>query len=155
MRLRPTLLAVVAAVLAQARPVSVPSSRWLFDRSDLVVIATPTGPTTDTRERFSPPTVPRAAWIGVETPFYASLVLKGNKSVLRFKLHHYRESATVTPVVNGFELVFFNPGDRQRSGSFLLFLVREQDGRYAPAGGQTDPQIKAVSKLPYAEPVVP
>jgi hypothetical protein len=37
---------------------------------------------------------------------------------------------------------------RKRS-CFLLFLVREPDGRYAPTGGQTDTGDKAINPLTF------
>ena len=61
------------------------------------------------------------------------------------------------PVIKGLSsievtpLVSFDPADKNRSGSFLMFLVRESDGRYAPAAGQTDPGINVITKLPFAE----
>jgi hypothetical protein len=50
--------------------------------------------------------------------------------------------------MDGALLVFFDPADISKRSSYLLFLVRERDGRYAPTGGQTDPGHKAVLKVP-------
>lgn len=83
--------------------------------------------------------------IGVETPFRASAILKGDKSIRTFVLHHYRE-ASPAPAIGEPMLVFFDPPKRR---SYLLFLVREPDGRYAPTAGQTDPGQKAISSLPF------
>ena len=61
----------------------------------------------------------------------------------RFVLHHYRQTS-LKGEVDGPELVSFDPDDRP---DYLLFLMREPDGRFAPTGGQTDPGFKAITKL--------
>lgn len=141
------------------RAVRVVSYQELFDKSDLVAIATPTAPTSDTTEQLMLPgmlskdsegRLTPAACIGVETPFSVSVILKGDREIRKFTLHHGRlpESQMLK---NGPILVSFDPTDRRRSGSFLLFLVKEQDGRFAPTGGQTDPGLGVVSQLPFED----
>jgi len=129
----------------------------LFAKSDLVVIATPMAKTADTREQSSLPNIStqhedgtssEVKSIGLETAFKVSVVLKGDKNIKRFVLHHYREAESSAVVLNGPILVSFDPSDAAHRFSFLLFLMREQDGRYAPAGGQTDPGYKSISRLP-------
>jgi hypothetical protein len=94
-------------------------------------------------------------FVGVETPFKVLAVLKGSQRVENIVLHLYREPVTLgangMPAVseNGPSFVFFDlrsaPG---RPETYLLFLVREADGRFAPAGGQVDPAAhEAVTKL--------
>lgn len=95
--------------------------------------------------------------IGVETVFVVSAVLKGDASLKRFTLHHYREGRSgdesngkvLVEELNGPNLVQFDPSDVSKRSSYLLFLVRERDGRFAPIGGQTDPGMKAISPIPF------
>jgi hypothetical protein len=49
--------------------------------------------------------------------------------------------------MNGPGFVFFDPSDQKYSGDYLMFLIREPDGRYAPTGGQTDPNYLTISRL--------
>jgi hypothetical protein len=110
----------------------------LLDKSDLAVIAMPTA-TGDTKER----TRLEQFWpaIGVETTFAVSAVLKGDKAIKDFVLHHYRVER---PYPNGPILVSFSTSQEK---TYLLFLVRQSDGRYAPTAGQTDPGHLGISVL--------
>lgn len=152
-----TILLLVIANQAQARPVLVLSYQKMLAKSDLVVIADPISKTTDTKEQAFLPGIwlqekdgkqSKIESIGVETVFAVSAVLKGDKTVKQFTLHHYRE-AQYGNESNGPSLVRFDPSDTSRRSSYLLFLVRERDGRFAPIGGQTDPGMKAISPVPF------
>lgn len=158
------LLLVIVSISAllcrpsQAREVAKLNYQKMFDASDLVVIATPTLKTADTKERtvLSDIMSNNAAGVssairvmGVETHFRVSVILKGDKLVKRFVLHHYRETTPAGVEVNGPSLVSFDPSDPTNRRSWLLFLVRETDGRYAPTLGQTDPGYQAIHPLPY------
>jgi len=136
--------------------VEVHTYKEMLAKSDLVVIANPKGKTTDTREHAFFPGISRqdkdgkqskVEAMGVETIFVVSAVLKGATTIKKFTLHHYREADTSHVSVNGPMLVFFDPS--KNLNSYLLFLVREPDGRFAPTGGQTDPGSKAISPLPF------
>lgn len=154
-----TILLLVICNQAQARLVSLLSYQEMLAKSDLVVIADPISKTTDTKEMSFLPGIwqqekdgkqNRLKSISVETMFSVSAVLKGDASLKRFTLHHYREAAqSALPEMNGPILVYFDPSDPSKRQSFLLFLVREQDGRFAPVGGQTDPGLKAISPIPF------
>jgi hypothetical protein len=142
---------------SQARLMEVITYREMLAKSDLVVIATPKSKTTDTGEHaLFPNMVKRDEYggeskvesIGVETVFVVSAVLKGDNTIKKFTLHHYREGNSSHAMVNGPLLVFFDPSDPSKINSYLLFLVREPDGRFAPTGGQTDPGYKAINPLP-------
>jgi hypothetical protein len=141
---------------SEARLMAVLSYQEMLDKSDLVVIATSKSKTTDTKEQAFLPNIvnqdkdgkqSKVKSIGVETVFAVSAVLKGNRATEQFTLHHYREAQSGVSV-NGPTLVFFDPSDSSHLSSYLLFLVREPDGRFAPTGGQTDPGYKAINPLP-------
>lgn len=151
------LFMVVSALFPlNARLIAMLSYGELLNRSDLVVIATPSGQTTDTKEASFLPGIIRQdsqgrqskiATIGVETPFKASVILKGEQSVGHFVLHHYRETVAENSM-NGPNLLQFDPSQVAKRRSYLMFLIRESDGRYAPTGGQTDPGLNSVASIP-------
>jgi hypothetical protein len=115
----------------------------LFAKSDLVVIAKVSTSTRDTNEQNTVTDIsPPEPVIGVTTEFESLLVLKGQKQD-RFVLHHYRRKSS-EPLVNGPMLVSFNPDDHR---TYLLFLLREHDGHFAPVAGQTDPGVFSVKEL--------
>src|SRR5581483_12299021 len=117
----------------------------LFSKSDLVVIAESISATHDTDERTTLPELdPSVPAIGVLTDFKTLFVLKGQKQD-RFVLHHYRLRESDVAILNGPVLVKFNPGPERHE--YLLFLVREHDGRFAPVGGQAYPGVFSVKQL--------
>jgi hypothetical protein len=107
----------------------------LFAKADFVVLAKPISATHDTPERSA--LLGNVPVIGVITKFQTLLVLKGVKKG-RFILHHYRETPLPPYVafVNGPTLHSFDPKKDHRP--YLLFLRREQDGRFAPVADQSD-----------------
>jgi hypothetical protein len=131
------------------------SYKDLFAKSDFVVIASPLTRPRDTSERMTLQRIsPPVSVIGVGTEFKTLLVLKGSKRQ-RFVLHHYRESRKPDPnkvILGGPDLLHFE-GLKDSSGSvfsskrYLLFLVREADGRFAPVSGQQDPRGISVQEL--------
>jgi hypothetical protein len=130
---------VVSAGIADARRMAYWSPQQLLDKSDLVVIAAPTA-VNDTQERVGLPGLTSQPAIGVETKFHVLAVLKGDKALKEFALHHYRRDGAIVP--NGPSLVCFEPitlSSVKQPQTVLLFLVRETDGRYAPTVGQVDP----------------
>lgn len=145
-------LRALGAPKLEARVILAWSIQELLDKSDLVVIATPAA-TVDTNEQIDLPGIKQVTpdnktigipAIGVETKFGIVGVLKGDKSLKEFTLHHYREKELSKTGINGSSLLFFNPGEK---GEFLVFLVREADGRCAPTSGQTDPALYSVRSL--------
>jgi hypothetical protein len=136
-----TVFLLVSTGIVGARVVRTWSYQELLDKSDLVVIATPTA-TNDTKEHIGLPGYNIQPVIGVETKFEVSAVLKGDKSLKILVLHHYRADAIKVP--NGPGFVSFDPAKER---TFLLFLVREADGRYAPAFGQIDPRLCGINVL--------
>ena len=152
------ILAFGYALGAQAHTMRIIPYSELFKKADWIVIAKPITKSADTNERGyfedlvsidqsgkqSP--VPAA---GVETRFEVLEVVKGSETPKRFVLHHYRDATPPSPglAVDGPTTVSFDPSDPERRRDFLLFLVREKDGRYAPYGGQTDPGDRSIFAL--------
>src|SRR6185369_1484140 len=91
--IRPIALAATFLVLSTgivaARAVRLWSYQELLDKSDLVVIATPTA-TSDTQEHIDLPGFTGEHVVGVETKFSVSAVLKGDQAAKEIVLHHYR-----------------------------------------------------------------
>jgi hypothetical protein len=152
-----TILFCTTPKQSQARLMTVLTYREMLAKSDLVVIATPKSKTTDTSEQAFLPNIwvqdkdgrrSKVDSIGVETVFAVSAVLKGDVTDKQFTLHHYREAKSRL-MTDGALLVFFDPSDISKRSSYLLFLVREPDGRFAPTGGQTDPGFNAINPLPF------
>jgi len=128
-------LIVLLPGMAGARLVRTWSDQELFDKSDLVVTATPVA-TNDTKERGGHPNCDTQPIIGVETTFAVSAVFKGDQAIKRLVLHHYRADKVRVP--NAPTFVSF---DLHKGGIFRLFLVRQSDGRYMPVAGQNDPGL--------------
>jgi|GEM_PF-1424703 len=144
-RLLPVVSAVSVALsgFASARLMANWTHQQLLEKSDLVVVALPVA-SADTKEETNLPEITAARVTGVETKFSVSSVLKGDNALKDFVLRHYRLTNTGGPVFNGPTLAAFDPA---RGRSYLLYLVREAEGRYAPATGQTDPGFQAVHAL--------
>ena len=147
--------AVIASLLLNAVAIEPVASRnipgfeydELFANSDFVVIAEPASKTRDTKEHtvLTENISPGVSAIGVVTDFKCLLVLNGPKRQ-RLTLHHYklapaakRSEGVETVILNGPTFKTYEP---QLGGQpFLMFLIRERDGRFAPVAGQIDPLI--------------
>ena len=139
------LLSILAVQRLSARLMQVWPYEDLFAKSDFVVIAKPLTATRDTKERSTLRDIqPSEPVIGVVTDFQTLLVIKGSKRD-RFTLHHYRLPESNVAIINGPDLVTFDPMKDHKP--YLLFLVREADGRFAPVAGQTDPRDISVQEL--------
>ena len=136
-------LILTAAILTQARIMRTWTYQELYDQADLVVIAKPTSTQETTEKAVLPDLRPDVNALGLSTEFEISVVLKGDKSLKKVTLHHYRLANTKLYYINGPILVSFDPTQDTR---FLLFLHREADGRYSAVSGQTDPWF-SVKKL--------
>jgi hypothetical protein len=143
MKLMRQILLIIGAVycaaeIADARLIAPWSYRDLIDKSDVVAIGTATA-TREVAERADHVGYISQHVVGVETTFAIAGVLKGDAGMKELVLHHYRAEGMMVP--NGPTLVAFEPEKKQ---TFLLFLVREADGRYAPTSGQIDPVIREI-----------
>ena len=132
--------APMCVVNAGRMPTEGQSYREMFDKADLVVIATAVE-TKDTNEHLK--LLNSVNVVGVETQFKTRLIIKGPKNLKQFVLHHYREPNGEF-VENGPALIHIPGGQHP---DFVLFLLRETDGRYAPITGQTDPLLFSVLEL--------
>jgi len=161
-----TACVVVSIDIVSARAVRIWSYQELLDKSDLVVIATPTA-TNDTEEHIDLPGFDGEHVVGVETRFSVSAVLKADKAFSAVVFHHYRaaDSTNIPHVPNGPSFVSFDPPKnsivnlvREKppiQRTYILFLIREADGRYAPVVGQADPGL-GIKELVgvYGSPVI-
>ena len=135
---------VAVTLVAQGRIMRTWSYQELTDKADAVVIAKPLS-TKDTEEKSVLPNIsPNLPVVGLETELEVRVVLKGEKSLKKITLHHYRLANASQPLINGPMLISFDP---QHYTRFLLFLQRDADGRYSPVSGQTDPAAFSVLKL--------
>jgi hypothetical protein len=156
MRLKPSVFILCIAsgsTLVTARLVRPWTYQEIFDKSELVVIATFVS-TRDTDERnILRDLTPPVKVVGVTTEFETRLVLKGPQNVSRFQLHHFRfEDPAQATWVDAPQLIRLPTPTRDGvhyagHETFLMFLRKEQDGRYAPTTGQTDPATLAVRDL--------
>jgi hypothetical protein len=130
------------AGIVAARAVRIWPYQELLEKSDLVVLATPKA-TNDTTEHIDLPGFVGEHVIGVETRFTVSAVLKGDKALRDFVFHHYRTTygPNISHLPNGPSFISFDPAANPTipPRTFILFLLREADGRYAPIVDQTDP----------------
>jgi hypothetical protein len=117
------------------------SDQQIFDKADLVVIATVVS-TTSTNEHTTLPNVsPPVTVVGLTSEFDICVTLKGAAEIKKVQVHYYEANGEFT---NGPELIEIPQG---KYPTYLLFLIKENDGRYAPATGQTDPSGSSVFLL--------
>lgn len=138
------LLMLSTVFLAQARLMRTWTYQELFDQADLVVIAKPVAMQDTSEQAVLPNIAPDVHVVGLSTGFDVRAVMKGDKSIKKFVLHHYRLANPKELMMNGPCLASFDPKEYSR---FLLFLHRESDGRYSPVSGQTDPALFSILKL--------
>ncbi|MBP6750278.1 MAG: hypothetical protein KA144_11615 [Xanthomonadaceae bacterium] len=131
---------------AYSRLIPTPDDQDLFDRADAVVIAVPRIGR-DTDERVVLPGIrPDVRVVGITTELEVKAWLKGAPREPKTALHHYRLDVdrAAQPLLNGPLLLEFHAAEAR---TYLMYLVREPDGRYAPATGQTDPAGFSVLRL--------
>ena len=88
---------------------------------------------------------PGCKFVGVETTFKVSRVLKGNATNSTIALHHYRFDPSNFRAPNGPCFIDLKATDTNR---FLLYLVSDGTGRFAHVSGQLDPACDAVKVFP-------
>ncbi len=109
----------------------------LSKKCDVIIIAEPVGINELPETYILPNIKPEIKVIGVETTFKVITALKGDMKTSEFVLHHYRlpVPSEAKKMISGPGLVTF-PFNGER---FLMFLNKENDGRFCPASGQIDP----------------
>src|SRR6266481_7572707 len=136
-------LSLSLAELGHARIAQSWTYEEMFNKADLVVLARFVS-SEDTNERsVLKENLPQPVDVlGVISRFDTCLILKGPKDVTKFELHHYKLNGP--PVGNGPALIRVTAG---RQPAFLMFLVKETNGRYVPVTGQSDPAVFSVLEL--------
>jgi hypothetical protein len=125
------------ALVAHARiGVQTMSYQNRFDQADLVAIAQPISTKETSEYTVLPDIAPTIDVVGLETEFRVQILLKGANSITDFVLHHYRQCDPSLRFGSGPWLVSFDPAKKE---TYLLFLKKEPDGRFASINGQTDP----------------
>lgn len=139
-----SLLVLAATTLvANARLINSRSFRKLDKRADIIVVAKPVS-TKDIAEQIDLPHIsPAVHVVGLSSEFEVSIVLKGDNSLKKLVVHHYRLKDPDPLMINAPNLASFDPKESTR---YLLFLQREADGRYAPVD-QVDPRATSMLKL--------
>ena len=139
-----TLLVFSMACSSYARILYNWNYKSLYEQADLVIIGKPIS-SKDTAEKATLPNIaPDVHVTGLSTEVEISVVMKGDKSLKKAVLHHYRLSDPNACPNNGPVLVSFDPNQQTQ---FLMFLRLEKDGRYSPVSGQTDPALFSILKL--------
>jgi hypothetical protein len=133
-----------------------PEQHWdypkMFEKSELVVLANWRSAQSSDERGLLPNTKTKV--MGITTMFEARVAFKGSQDVKRVALHHYRfqdeyDAFRYFPP----QLIrIIEPVDRDGryslgGGQFLLFLLKEPNGQFAPVTGQTDPAISAVLRV--------
>ncbi len=139
-------LVLASGSSAAARAVRLWSPAELWEKADLVVIATARSTQDEKNQQFDHPK--DNTWVAVETVFDAQASLKGSPKEKILTLGHYRyynKQAGVT-VRDGPAFVEFNV---QKKNLYLMFLKRGADGLYELLTGQYDPYQSFIMLQPY------
>jgi hypothetical protein len=141
------LILVATTFVADARLMGSLAFRGLDKKADIIVVAKPVS-TKDTAEQTYLPNIsPPIPVIGLSSEFEVRIVLKGDKSLKKLVVHHYRLKNPDKLMLNAPNPASF---DAKESARYLLFLQRESDGRYAPFD-QIDPALTSILKLSGTE----
>lgn len=136
-----SLVALNMPLALHARIVSSWTDRQIFEKADFVVIARPTSSRNTSEHTRLNNIEPPVDVIGVDTDFETCLILKGEKDITKFRLHHYTTNEQFTNGPSLIKVVL------EKRPAYLMFLIREKDGRYVPATDQTDPAEWSVLRL--------
>jgi len=141
------LMILTTAFMAHARVTKLWTYQELHDQADLIVIAKHISTTNTTEQAILPNIAPDVDVIGLSSEFDIEAVMKGDASLKKLTLHHYKLAPLYAnkTMENGPDLVSFaTEGYNTR---YLLFLRLEPDGRYSPVSGQTDPRQVSIIRL--------
>lgn len=124
----------------------------LKNKADYVLIAYPIA-THETKEIMQlPETHKKINMVGVETIFSVSAVFKGELSEKKITLHHYKLQEKVHELLDSSEKPLFVSFDIPKEDQYpkyeyLLFLIKDKDGKLAPVSGQFNAAI-SIKRLP-------
>ena len=144
----PTMKPIIAGCLilgattfkAGAPLVNMRSYEELDKTSDIIVIAQPVS-TKVTVEKTTLPRAQNIPAVELSTEFKIIVVLKGDPSLEKLTVHHYRlANARDLLMISAPEVASSDP---RKPTHYLLFLQREPDGRYAPFD-QVDPALTSM-----------
>ncbi|MCX6900553.1 MAG: hypothetical protein NT105_17880 [Verrucomicrobia bacterium] len=147
------LLLLFAADSGFGRNFRVWTQREMYQQADLIVVARPIS-TQATAERGVMPHLNNFNLVDLSTELQVETVLKGDKTLKQFVLHHYGLATKYEPgnapqlVPFGYDHTTGNCTKPDCATSYLLYLKKEADGRYAPVDGQVDPAFSSITKLP-------
>jgi hypothetical protein len=135
-----TLCLIASTNMLPARGVRSWPYQELMDKADLVVIATPMT-NSETKEHINPPDFAGMPVVGIETTFKVSSVIKGDKATPNFVLHYYRPTSWIAADAPTFIYFPISSDPMFIHRTYILFLHRESDGRYASVVGNSDPGL--------------
>jgi hypothetical protein len=137
------LVLAAPAFVADAREIQLFPFRELDRMADIIVVARPLSAKDTAEQTILPHIGPDVHVVGLSSEFEISFVLKGDNSLKKLIVHHYRLADADERMNNGPCLAAFDPKESTR---YLLFLQREPDGRYA-AMDQVDPVCNSILAL--------
>jgi hypothetical protein len=117
------------------------SYQEMFDKAELIVIAKPLSTKNTNQHKTESDNI---QFVGLNTQCEVRLILKGKPDATRFTLHHYRLVETKVAILNAPQPIIF---DLKEPYLYLMFLIKEPDGRYAPATGQMESATLSMIKL--------
>jgi hypothetical protein len=121
-------------------------SPWLdqqvLKKADLIAIAKVITTKDTTEQAELKNFTPAVHLSGVETEFETCYVIKGSKDIHKFRLRYFKpdQMIEIGPL---FQIEI----PRNKQPTYLLFLIKESDGRYAPVTGQTEIPGLSTSRL--------
>jgi hypothetical protein len=137
----PMLLLFILSLTVFARIIVPWTEDEMRNASDLIVVGTVVKVAVLNETNTS--IWPSYKFLGVETTFAISKILKGNTMNQTVILHHYRFDNFEPPNAPCF--VNLEPNS---TNQYLLYLVKDGTNRFAPVSGQLDPAADAIRKLP-------
>ena len=145
-KLIPFLTILALAQLCGARPIKMWTYQELFDQADLVIAARPSR-SRDAHADERHWAAPASNLVAVITDFEIDGIMKGDRSLKRCSLYHFRFDKLHE------EDVLFNPpglvGFEPKShDAYLMFLQKQSDGTYRAMSGQMDPFLSVIKLEP-------
>ena len=138
------LVILLPSLAVAARLVEVMSSDDMLKQADVVAVCQPVSTKPINEKVLLTNISPQLTVTGQETLFNVREVHKGDTNLKQLVLHHYRLPDPGNPIRNGPSLLDF---DGRTNDWFLLYLVKQPDGRFVPVTGQSDPAFSVVTVM--------